>query len=319
MPAFWDGSRNKMIVRFTPTEAGQWIYRVTSNLPAFDGKEGMFNAAASDSPGFVNVANVHHWATDNKQPHLWMGYIADRFAFDSAAEFEQQLNEAAQNKFNHFRGSILGNAKDRARVYLGPGSAQSGVFRRTRPPRRGNSQARNHHRPDARRPIPTTITALFPDWQARERFVRYVVGALRRVQRHLAGPGGIRGLSRRPRAAEGVGTGSEEAGSVPASAIVERENYFVAAARGRLDGLRHRRLARTTRSARWSISFTRFPSSASPTRSTCGTPPWTASIPSFAATNASVAKTLVRFHGGYAALGIGAVLRCRRRARRGAR
>src|SRR5579863_223581 len=46
MPAFWDGSRNKMIVRFTPTEAGQWIYRATSNLPAFNGKEGMFNAAA---------------------------------------------------------------------------------------------------------------------------------------------------------------------------------------------------------------------------------------------------------------------------------
>ena len=108
MPAFWDGSRNKMIIRFTPTEAGQWTYRITSNVAAFDGKEGMFNAAASDSPGFVNVANVHHWATDNKKAHLWMGFIADRFAFASAAEFDQQLNTAAQNKFNHFRGSILG-------------------------------------------------------------------------------------------------------------------------------------------------------------------------------------------------------------------
>ena len=114
MPAFWDGGR-KMIVRFTPTEPGQWTYRITSNLPAFDGKEGMFNAAASDAPGFVNVANVHHWATDNKQPHLWMGFIADRFAFASAAEFDQQLNTAAQNKFNHFRGSILGGAERIAR------------------------------------------------------------------------------------------------------------------------------------------------------------------------------------------------------------
>src|SRR5580658_2749509 len=58
MPAFWNASRNKMLVRFTPTEAGQWIYKVTSNVSAFDGQEGMFNAAASDSPGFVNVANV---------------------------------------------------------------------------------------------------------------------------------------------------------------------------------------------------------------------------------------------------------------------
>src|SRR5947207_698096 len=31
MPAFWDGGR-KMIVRFTPTEPGQWIYKTTSNL-----------------------------------------------------------------------------------------------------------------------------------------------------------------------------------------------------------------------------------------------------------------------------------------------
>src|SRR6202162_1268658 len=72
MPAFWDGGR-KLILRFTPTEAGQWIYRTTSNVAALNGKDCTFNAAASESPGFVNVANVHHWATDNKQPHLWRG------------------------------------------------------------------------------------------------------------------------------------------------------------------------------------------------------------------------------------------------------
>ena len=37
MPAFWDGGR-KMIVRFTPTEAGQWDYRTTSNLPRLTAK-----------------------------------------------------------------------------------------------------------------------------------------------------------------------------------------------------------------------------------------------------------------------------------------
>jgi hypothetical protein len=66
MPAFWDGGR-KMIVRFTPTEAGQWTFKATSNVQPFDGREGMFNAAASDAPGYVTVANVHHWATDNQQ------------------------------------------------------------------------------------------------------------------------------------------------------------------------------------------------------------------------------------------------------------
>src|ERR1700679_1763141 len=34
MPAFWEASRNKMIVRFTPTESGQWTYKVTSNVSA---------------------------------------------------------------------------------------------------------------------------------------------------------------------------------------------------------------------------------------------------------------------------------------------
>ena len=39
MPAFWDGGR-RMVVRFTPTEAGQWLFRVSSNIARFDGKQG---------------------------------------------------------------------------------------------------------------------------------------------------------------------------------------------------------------------------------------------------------------------------------------
>ena len=174
MPGFWDASRNRMTVRFTPTEAGQWTYRATSNVAAFDGKEGSFNAAPSDAPGFVNAANVHHWATDDKKAHLWMGFIADRFAFSSAAEFEQQLNDAAQNKFNHFRGSILGNAKDGALVYLGADRPNPAYFdeldRRIAEIHKRGITADLMLASD-----PDTITALFPDWQARERFVRYVV------------------------------------------------------------------------------------------------------------------------------------------------
>jgi Domain of unknown function (DUF5060)/Protein of unknown function (DUF4038) len=174
MPAFWDGTRNKMIVRFTPTDPGQWTYRVSSNVSGFDGKEGTFTAAASDSPGFVNVANVHHWATDNKKPHLWMGFIADRFAFSDASEFEQQLNAAAQNKFNHFRGSILGNAADRARVFLGADRPNPTYFDEL------DRRIAEIHKRGITTDLmlasdPDAITALFPDWQARERFVRYIV------------------------------------------------------------------------------------------------------------------------------------------------
>lgn len=174
MPAFWDAGRGKLIVRFTPTEDGPWTYKVTSNLTAFDGKEGTFHAAASDVPGFVNAANVHHWATDNQQPHLWMGYIADRFAFESAAEFDQQLNQAAQNKFNHFRGSILGNAKDRELVCLGPDRPNPAYFDEL-----DRRIAEIHKRGITTDLVlasdPDDITALFPDGRARERFIRYLV------------------------------------------------------------------------------------------------------------------------------------------------
>jgi uncharacterized protein DUF5060/uncharacterized protein DUF4038 len=173
MPAFWDGSR-KMIFRVTPTEGGQWTYRITSNLAGLDGKEGSFNAAASEAPGFIKAANIHHWATDNKQPHLWMGYIADRFAFGSAQEFEQQLGGAAQNKFTHFRGSIMGNSGDRSRVYLGPDKPNPAYFDEL-----DRRILAIHKRGLVADLIlasnPDYVMNLFPDWQSRERFVRYIV------------------------------------------------------------------------------------------------------------------------------------------------
>ena len=180
MPAFWDGGR-KMIVRFTPTEAGQWTFKATSNVQPFEGREGMFNAAASDAPGYVTVANVHHWATDNQQvvvgnirPHLWMGYIADRFAFGSEPQFQQELSEAAQNKFNHFRGSILGGLSDRSQVYLGPDRPNPAYFdeldRRVAEIHKRGITADLMLASD-----PETIAAQFSNLQARERFIRYVV------------------------------------------------------------------------------------------------------------------------------------------------
>ncbi|HEX5226299.1 MAG TPA: DUF5060 domain-containing protein [Bryobacteraceae bacterium] len=180
MPGFWDGTRNKMIVRFTPTEAGQWTYKVSSNVSGFDGKQGSFNAAASDSPGFVNVANVHHWATikegapEIKQPHLWMGLIADRLSFASAGDFTQQLDAAAQNKFTHIRGSILGSAADRSQVFLAPDRPNPAYFDEL------DRRIAEIHKRGITTDLmfasdPDCITALFPDAASRERFVRYIV------------------------------------------------------------------------------------------------------------------------------------------------
>ncbi len=61
LPGYWDGGR-RMVVRFAPTEGGQWDYLVNSNIAAWDGKTGNFTAAASDSKGFIQPANLHHWA-----------------------------------------------------------------------------------------------------------------------------------------------------------------------------------------------------------------------------------------------------------------
>ena len=70
MPAFWDGGR-RVVIRFSPTEAGEWIYRLTSNLERFNGKQGKFTATEADVPGFVVVRNAHHFAyTESNKPHL---------------------------------------------------------------------------------------------------------------------------------------------------------------------------------------------------------------------------------------------------------
>jgi len=168
MPGFWDGGR-KLIIRFTPTEPGQWTYRLTSNLTSLEGKQGAFNAAESDSPGYVHPANVHHWATDNKQPHLWMGWVLDHFGSLGPTEFEQAINAAAAVKFNHVRGSILESV-----AYSGTDRPSLEYFKEL--DRRVLSVHKRRITTDlALGANPDLFTKLFPDWQSRKRFVRYVV------------------------------------------------------------------------------------------------------------------------------------------------
>src|SRR5215831_12392777 len=111
-PAFWDGGR-RMVIRFTPTEAGSWDYRLTSNIASWDGKTGTFTAAASDAPGFIRAANVHHWAYTERdangldRPHLWMGATEMDFASLDDAAFRAVADARAAQKFTHLRGLVL--------------------------------------------------------------------------------------------------------------------------------------------------------------------------------------------------------------------
>jgi hypothetical protein len=117
--AFLDG--RKLIIRFAPTGAGNWVYRLTSNLPRWDGQSGTVTAAESDSPGFVRVANVHHFATENLKQHLWMSTAIDRFAEIPRADFDHLVEQRSQEKFSHLRitidaGTDLGEAAARIRA-----------------------------------------------------------------------------------------------------------------------------------------------------------------------------------------------------------
>ena len=96
--AFRD-SGTRFIIRFTPTEAGDWEYRLSSNLPRLDGQQGRISASPSDAAGFVHPAtNLHHFQTENGQPHLWMAAALDHFVripradFDKHAKFSARVN-----------------------------------------------------------------------------------------------------------------------------------------------------------------------------------------------------------------------------------
>jgi hypothetical protein len=120
MHAFHDADR-RLVIRFSPTEAGPWIYRITSNLSRLDGKEVQFNAAESESPGFVRVANVHHFAWEGtNKAHLWMATAIDQFVTMPRADFDRALEQRIKEEFTHLRvtldpGIDLREAADRIR------------------------------------------------------------------------------------------------------------------------------------------------------------------------------------------------------------
>ncbi|MBL8240159.1 MAG: DUF4038 domain-containing protein [Bryobacterales bacterium] len=112
--AFYDGA-NRMVIRFTPTSPGAWDFKITSNLPRYNGKEGKFEATPSDHPGFVQVRNVRHFAyEESKKPHLWMGDTLLGFGSMERAGFDAAIEARGKEKFNHLRGYLLGEDPGKA-------------------------------------------------------------------------------------------------------------------------------------------------------------------------------------------------------------
>jgi len=172
VPGYWDGGR-RMVVRFAPTEGGQWAFRLTSNVAALNGQTGTFTGSDSDAPGFIKAANMHHWSyTERQKPHLWMGATELRFAFMDDAAFHAMADARAAQKFNHLRGWVTGDGADAA--YTSPDSPNLEQFRKL------DDRVRYLNRKGITADLVLaggegTLTKLFPKPEQRRRFVSYVV------------------------------------------------------------------------------------------------------------------------------------------------
>lgn len=175
MPAFWDGER-RFVIRFTPVDPGEWVFRFSSNLARFDNQQGAFAATDPQSKGFIRPATVHHWTRIDdvvRTPHLWMGDTLEALPYLDRAVFDRVLEARAGQKFTHMRGVVL------------PPPGRDGDFRFT-------------DRPDAaffreldsrllalnRKGLVADITlaysadqlkARFPGFDERERFIQHLV------------------------------------------------------------------------------------------------------------------------------------------------
>lgn len=174
MPAFWDGG-NRMVLRFSPPDAGEWTFKVTSNIKRFDGVEGRFTAADNDSPGFIRPRNVHHWSYAERDfPHLWMGDTIYNFAVMDKSLFEQMVNARAEQHFTHIRGGALGTAADAAKAFP-TASKPNPDFFRTLDQRLAYLNSKGIIADLILGSEGNQLANLLPTWTDRERFLRYLV------------------------------------------------------------------------------------------------------------------------------------------------
>src|SRR5260370_23247828 len=176
LPAYWDGGQ-RMVIRFTPVEAGSWDFRVSSNIAAFEGKTGQFSATESESPGFVRVANMHHFATTaglGNTPHLWMGDTLLRLAAVDDAAFRKFIDARDAQKFTHISGNALGTPEDTAKAFPTPDEPDPGYFRQL------DERIRYANQKSMTVDLllaggENQLRKLFPGWEQRARYVRYLI------------------------------------------------------------------------------------------------------------------------------------------------
>lgn len=160
--AFWDGGR-KLVLRVSPTDEGNWELRLTSNLSRFDKQLLQFQGTASEAPGFIQRANVHHWRyTGSQKAHLWLG--TEIWHLDDAAD--ETLDTAKASGATHVR-TLLEPAWP-------PNPAHF-----TEIEKRIQRLNADNIIVDVVLAGPSgDLTRALPDWTARERYFRYALGRL---------------------------------------------------------------------------------------------------------------------------------------------
>ncbi len=118
--------RTNLRIRFTPTEAGAWTYRVASAIGRFNNQESTFTVSENSYPGFIRVANLRHWWTTDKQPHLWLAASVPALALD-AATLAQWLDARKHDGFTHIRATLL-NADPRLKPLNASGEPDPAYF-----------------------------------------------------------------------------------------------------------------------------------------------------------------------------------------------
>lgn len=178
IPGFWDGG-NTLRVRFMPNETGNWIGRIISNISTWNDKELSFTATESSAPGFVETANVHHFADSGpfaynslKTPHLWMGQAIPKLSALTREQFAQLAVTRARQKFNHFRVTLL--EPEMAKAFKNPEEFDPAPFREIDEKlfaanKAGIAIDLSLAGPD------NLFTKFFPEHTQRRRFVQYVV------------------------------------------------------------------------------------------------------------------------------------------------
>ncbi len=100
---------NELRVRFTPTEPGTWTTRISSVIQHLDGQEASLSVTSGSSPGLVSIANLRHWKTTDKKPHLWLGVEVPLLTLDSTS-LGSWLDGRKRDGFTHIRVTLLTGA-----------------------------------------------------------------------------------------------------------------------------------------------------------------------------------------------------------------